>query len=184
MVHPLKMDNGEVLTDIDSICQSWKEYFQKLYTPEDTGKYDNDFKTFVEMKLAEFGCDANMQYEDILREDFSCDEVLRVIKCLKNNKAAGWDGVTAEHVKYGGEALVLTITKLCNIITRMEHIPWQFKIGLLIPIPKGDKNQSYQDNFRGITLLPTLSKIVEKCFMVRICLYAILYCSWDSLYSK
>ena len=67
-------------------------------------------------------------------------------------KAPGWDTVTAEHIKFGGAKLVTCITLLCNIITKNEYIPHYFKLGIIVPIPKGNKNRLLQDNHRGITL--------------------------------
>ena len=167
IVHPLKMKDGSILTNTDDIREAWRKYFQELYTPSDDN-YDSEFYKYIENELDYCLNDSNLELDDILQEVFTTDEVQKVIKSLKNNKAPGWDDITAECIKYGGSEIVKTVTKLCNLITDKEYIPWQFKIGLLIPIPKGEKNKSYQDNYRGITLLPILSKILEKCYMQRI----------------
>ena len=45
--------------------------------------------------------------------------------------------------------------------TLTEHIPLQFKIGIILPIPKGDKDKYIQDNNRGITLLSSVAKLYE-----------------------
>ena len=42
-----------------------------------------------------------------------------------------------------------------------------FKIGLLVPIPKGTKDKTCQDNHRGLTLISVFSKMYEKCINKR-----------------
>ena len=87
---------------------------------------------------------------------------------LRKSKAPGWDNITAECIMYGGDIMIETLCKLSNLITKMEYVPWQYRIGLLVPIPKSDKNKLLQDNYRGITLLPVLRKVLESCYMCRI----------------
>jgi hypothetical protein len=53
-------------------------------------------------------------------------------------------------------------------MTAIEHIPTQLKCGVIVPIPKGDKDRSLQDNYRGITLLPILSRLYEKVLLGKI----------------
>ena len=41
-------------------------------------------------------------------------------------------------------------TKLFSIIVKYECIPKMFKIGVIIPIPKGDKDKTRQDNYSNL----------------------------------
>ena len=109
-----------------------------------------------------------MSLDDILKEKITIAEVKTAIKSLRSNKAPGWDNVTAEMIKYGGDLLWQCILRICNLITDLEHIPLHYKIGLLVPIPKGTKDRTNQDNHRGLTLLSVLGKIYEKCINERI----------------
>jgi len=90
-----------------------------------------------------------------------------VIDEIKHRKAPGWDNISGESIKYGKLPLTITLTKLFNLITRVEYIPIHFKIGQIITIPKINKDKSNQDNYRGITLLPVIAKLYEKCIMKR-----------------
>ena len=49
----------------------------------------------------------------------------------------------------------------------MEYVPTHFKIGILVPIPKGTKDKTNQDRYRGLTLLSTIGKIYENCINTR-----------------
>ena len=92
----------------------------------------------------------------------STSKVQKAVNKLKKNKACGFDNISAEHIKYGGAMLIITITVIFNMIIKLEYIPTNFRRGTQIPLFKG-KNLCSTDtnNYRGITLLSTLSKIYE-----------------------
>ena len=60
---------------------------------------------------------------------------------------------------------------ICNIfneITKWVHIPIGFKTGLLVSLYKGNgKAKELKDSYRGVTLLPAINKLYEKCVMNR-----------------
>ena len=60
------------------------------------------------------------------------------------------------------------IVKLFNLFVKFEYIPDNFKLGIIVPVPKGNKPLTNQDNYRGITLQPVFCKIFEKCIMARL----------------
>ena len=47
------------------------------------------------------------------------------------------------------------------------HVPPQYGIGVTFPIPKSSFNSKSAtfDDFRGITVSPIISKILEKCIL-------------------
>ena len=95
----------------------------------------------------------------------SVEEFDHLQRQLKIRKAPGWDYITNEHVKYLGENMKKCIVKLFNLLVRYECIPDNFKIGIIIPIPKGNKCVTRQDNYRGITLQQVLCKLFKKWIM-------------------
>ena len=78
-------------------------------------------------------------------------EVEHIIKNLKNNKAAGQDGITNQQLKFGGKTLLTKITNYFNEILNKQTIPKEFKQADIILIhKKGDKGDI--NNYRPITL--------------------------------
>ena len=55
--------------------------------------------------------------------DIDADEISKAVNKLKKNKAAGLDGLPAELLQYGGEAVVKGLTQLFNTIWHTEDVP-------------------------------------------------------------
>ena len=166
-VCPIMSENKRLLCDPNEICEEWKNYFKDLYKPQDKG-YDNEFKEFVEKETESMITASSDNNDSILLHSINSIEIESVIKGLKNNKAPGFDNIPAECYKHAGKYFIRLLTMLFNMLITSEYVPLQFKRGVIIPIPKGEKDKSLKDNYRGITLLPVLSKIFEKCIIVRV----------------
>ena len=78
-------------------------------------------------------------------------EEVKGSKKLKNNKAAGADGIHPELIKYGGNELLNRMCELVRQIWEEERIPEEWKETIIVPIHKrGDKDGC--ENYRGIAL--------------------------------
>ena len=74
------------------------------------------------------------------------------LKSLKNNKAAGIDGLKAELFKYGCESLAIHITVLLNSIFNKREDLKYIREGILITLNKPNKIETIE-NIRPIVLL-------------------------------
>ena len=87
--------------------------------------------------------------------------VILTIKHLKSTNSAGTDGITLRFLK---DSLTVTISYLTTIINTSivtGKFPSAWKQATVIPIYKsGDRNSV--SNYRPISLLPVLSKVLEK----------------------
>ena len=86
------------------------------------------------------------------------DEVILVLRNLKQGKAAGWDRLVNELFKHGGEGIGKATAKLCEEMFRLERIPRAWARGLIFPLYK-DGDARVPENYRGITLLSVVGKI-------------------------
>jgi exonuclease III len=146
----------------------WKQHFMELLneTELEASNYDNDFKMHIEDEIQ--GMRRNMsKYEQpsfVDMKEFSVEEVQHICESLPIGKAPGVDRLTYEHIKYGGPTCMQIITTLFNGILRYVHIPPKLKEGLLITLHKGHgKPKDNKNSYRGVTLLPVISKTLEKC---------------------
>ena len=88
---------------------------------------------------------------------------LNLCRTLKQNKAAGWDNIVAEHLIYGGNYLYKLLTVILNSISSSHNVPLHFRKATIVPIPKGQhKNIMHKTNYQGITLLSVIGKVYEK----------------------
>nr|CAI5835546.1 unnamed protein product [Callosobruchus analis] len=87
-------------------------------------------------------------------------EVLKFINSLKS-KATGTDGINILTIQLCTPHILPYITHLMNFCLANSVYPEMWRKGLVIPLPK-TKNPSSFENLRPITILPTLSKILEK----------------------
>lgn len=103
------------------------------------------------------------------RHLFDAELVENIIANLKRGKAAGLDGLTAEHLQNCHALLPCILAKLFNLMMSSGYVPASFGQTYTVPIPKGNnviKNLTVND-FRGITISCVLSKVFEHCIYDR-----------------
>ena len=85
----------------------------------------------------------------------------KALKQMNKGKSPDIDGLVIEHIIYAGEATLVLLLSTINHIFQEGVVPDSLKTGILTPIykNKGDKNNS--KNYRGITVLPVLGKVIE-----------------------
>ena len=106
-----------------------------------------------------------------LDHPFTKSEFLKIVKPLKNNKAASSDCILNEMLKTGAETLSSVILPLFNIVLSFNLYPSQWKKDILSPLHKSDEKTD-PNNFRGIVVSSCLGKLfnsmlnhrlMEKC---------------------
>ncbi len=88
------------------------------------------------------------------------DQVLKCLGDLDERKTTGKDGVSAKLTKMAVNVLAKPLTNILNLSIKTNQFPTQWKTGRVTPIHKSG-NRSDQNNFGYITILCTLSKIIE-----------------------
>jgi len=92
----------------------------------------------------------------------SVEQIDRGIRNLKLGKANGPDELSAEHLLHAHPSLVIHLCLLFRGIAVHGYVPDAFGDGIIIPLLK-DKLGNANDlgNYRGITLIPVVSKLFE-----------------------
>ena len=144
----------------------WRDHFANLCTPKSDPSFDNNHYEMVSASIQEW---LNLHYTDtFLDRAFSPREISYAISKLNLSKAPGSDLVCAEHLKYGGEYLVLVLQLVFRWVIDLEYVPKALREGIQVPLHKGKNTPTTDpDNYRGITLLSVFCKVLEMLVWAR-----------------
>ena len=79
----------------------------------------------------------------------------------KVNKSTGCDNISPRLLEDSAEFIAAPLTRIINISLTMGVVPNKLKCAKVIPVfKKGEKSD--MDNYRPVSVLPTVSKILEK----------------------
>ena len=144
-----KLLQGKKKEHIDVPLETFKDHFANLAVEAEDADI-NDLNVDNEF---------NELDTSILNQPFSEDEIRKFVKNLKNNKAAGIDGILNEYIKCTIDLMVPLYNKLFNQVLNTGEIPEDWLTGLIIPIYKNKGSKCDTDNYRGITLLSCVGKL-------------------------
>lgn len=99
--------------------------------------------------------------------EITFNDMREIINNLKNKSSQDVFGLSVNLIKIIKNLIIIPLTKLVNMCFRYNIFPSVLKKAIVIPVfKKGDHNDV--SNYRPISLLPIISKIVEKCMAIRI----------------
>jgi hypothetical protein len=89
------------------------------------------------------------------------EEVLKVIKSLKNSKSTGTDNIDTWVIKLVASDILPALTHIINLSIMQSKFPTMWKHAKVVPLlKKGDRLTP--QNYRPVALLPVFSKILER----------------------
>ena len=94
-------------------------------------------------------------------QEIQVTSVLKNLSKLKTNKSTGLDRITAQLLKDAAAVIAPSLTQIFNLSLSSSTFPQIWKNGRVTPIFKSGE-RSNMSNYRPITVLPTLSKILER----------------------
>ena len=151
MSYMLDSNNGK-LYEREQINKHASSYYAELYKANSTENNETNPTT------------AN-DSEDI--PPFMKEEIRQVVKNLHLGKAPGHDKIKNEHIKYRGEMIIQRLTTIFNLILSSGVIPNYWKQSdIILLFKKGNKHKI--ENYRPISLSPTLAKIFSKLIEQRL----------------
>ena len=94
-----------------------------------------------------------MNWDGIIDDEFSVEEIEAALRKLKLRKASGIDGLQPEHLKLGGSLLILWLKQIFNAFAQFEHVSSQILTGIIKPIYKGKgKDPLCCNSYWGISI--------------------------------
>jgi hypothetical protein len=155
----LEIDNSPI-TNTKEIANAFNSYFTNVSnqflsvkrTELDTQSCNN-ISGFVNNKI-----ERNVQFSI---PPITTDFVLKLLKSMPTSKATGLDGFGVHILKISAPAIVASVTRICNLSIETGKFPDKWKEARISPIFKGGKRENCS-NYRPVSVLPILSKILEK----------------------
>ena len=93
--------------------------------------------------------------------EVSEEYVFKSLKNLDSSKATGLDGISAHFLKLCAHEITGSITHILNISIKNDVYPSSWKHAKVIPIYKNESKLDVS-NYRPISILPVLSKLLER----------------------
>ena len=97
-------------------------------------------------------------------QEIPVEMVLTSLNQLDINKATGSDGIPIRLLKETASQIAPSLTMLLNKSLRLGIFPEEWKLTNIVPIFKKGK-RDFVENYRPISLLPVISKVLERCVL-------------------
>ena len=104
-----------------------------------------------------------MQCESINNKD-----TIEIISSLKTKKASGADNISNYVLKNLPKTAISLLTKIFSACFKISYFPDAWKIAKIIAIPKPGKDGAIPTNYRPISLISNIGKILEKLILDRL----------------
>ena len=147
------IENGNEISDPIEISNMFNEYFTNI-GPKLASTLDNNTGHFTQF-LSE------NNENSLFFTPTNNSEILKIVQSLKSSKSCGHDDISMHLLKKIIFYIVSPLTHICNLSFTSGVFPNSLKIAKVIPIYKKD-DPSQMNNYRPISLLPAISKILEK----------------------
>ena len=138
-------------------------------TPLEISNALNYHLTHIGPRLADNIPKTSVSFEDYITPSDStftlnethCGIFHRLVSYLRVDKATGLDGISARLLKEACPEIVPSLTHIINLSIRCGYFPDEWKISKVLPLYREDI-KSDPNNYRPISILPVVSKIIEK----------------------
>ena len=141
------------LTSPEDIAEGFNEYFSNI-GPDLASKIDysnSNFETYVKIAQSEF---ADFQ-------PVTVSHVSHLLHGLANNKATGIDKISSKIIKLAAPVISDSLTLIFNQAVTLSSFPDEWKVARVMPLYKNGQ-RSIPGNYRPISVLPAISKIMER----------------------
>ena len=160
----------KLITDKNFIREIWVNHFEALGTPSNNENFDSNFLARVTASVEDIFkiCSENPAGALCTPLEY---EVARVCSNLKPEVSG--ISLDYEHILFAGPTLWNHLFLLYRDFFQTHTVPENLKTGVKLPLFKGKGAKvNNKDNYRGITIFPTLCKICEMILLSRLEVFA------------
>ena len=146
--------DSKVIQGKEQICGKFNEFFANIGPKRATQIKPTSNKTY----------DTFLKKQILVSFDFTLvteNDVLKHLSFLRTKNSAGIDGISVKLLKKLSPALINPLTLIINQSLVTGIFPNKLKIAKVLPLFKKD-DPTIMDNYRPISLLTAISKLLEK----------------------
>ena len=162
----VKDNTNKELTEQKSIENEIFNYYRDLFALKPTE--DSDIESFLTAETSASSPKLSESQKNQMERIMTTEELTKHLKKTKNNVSPGTSGFTNEFFKFFWIDMKLFVTKAINFGYESGMLSVTQRLGIITLIPKGDKDKTYLKNWRPLTLLNSLYKLVSGCIADRI----------------
>ena len=156
----VKLDSGEVVMEQEKILNEIHKFYSFLFENKDTDLKNINFDTL--------GIKSKMKFNDDMGTAISVEEVGPILKKMKSNKSPGIDGITVEFLKVFWRQLKYFIVNAINCSFSKGILPNSLRQCIITCIPKPNKDRALIKNWRPISLLSVIYKLMSSTIAERL----------------
>ena len=154
------MRDGRIVSDKEEMLKIWVQHFESLAT---SGVSEREELGSLAEKMQELTERSKGNEEYILDVPFTAEEVERALSRLKRRKAAGPEGLMAEHLQEAGGEVQVWLGNVLNAIVELEEVPSTL-MSRIIPVYKVATQEAIARYVRGGSEVHMCLYDLEKAF--------------------
>ena len=163
-IKKISLENGKFVTTQNEILNHVRLYYQNLFKSRDSSLSDAD----LDELLKDIPINKLDEKDNCLLEgSLTISELGEALKNMKHNKTPGIDGFSAEFYKVFWGKLKFLVTRVLNYSCDTGKLPISLRQSIISCIPKGDKQRDLLKNWRPISLLSVLYKVMSAALVNR-----------------
>lgn len=155
----IRNSDDHLITNQKEILLHQSKYFRKLYKSNAAIQFK--LNNTLHRKLT-------VQQKGNLEAEISLGDLTEAVKSMANNKSPGLDGLTVEVYKMFWAKIGRIYHKAILFAKEQGTLNLAMRRGVITLLPKRDRDQTYIENWRPITLLNCDYKILSKALALRL----------------
>lgn len=157
--------NGNIVENEKTILQETEQFYCNLYKSKtNPNAQQNNINKFLDNQYINA---LNEEEKNNCEGNITYDEIIEIIKIMKQNKSPGIDGIPVELYIYFWLDLGHFLVRSIQAAFIEGTLSITQKRGIITTIPKGDKPREYLKNWRPISLLTVDYKIITSVLAKR-----------------
>lgn len=156
---PIKTADGIWCRSDESKANAFKQHLEETFQPFSlcNNPHAKEILNFLDVSCQ----------MDLPIKHFTIREIRSEIRKL-NKKSPGYDLIDGRVLKSLPKKGLVLLTVIFNSILRLSYFPTRWKCAKITMVPKPGKPENSITSYRPISLLPVLSKLLEKLFRKRL----------------